>query len=115
MLATTALGTGQFLAGWAIAAAAIAVFLDATKRGDRHATAWGAGVFSLLIVFLPLYVMRRRRSPHAPTTVLAGSRVTLKAPAVRPMDDVMPGSFAVGVGLRGRDSTCRRSLLQAAR
>jgi hypothetical protein len=64
MLATAGLGASQFLVAWAIAGvAAIAVFLDATKRGDRHATAWGAGVFLLLIVFLPLYLIRRRRSP----------------------------------------------------
>jgi hypothetical protein len=64
MLAATGLSTSQFLVAWAIAgAAAIVVFLDATKRGDRHATAWGAGVFLCLIVALPLYLLRRRRSP----------------------------------------------------
>ena len=59
--------TGQFLTAWAIdTAAAIAVFLHANKHGSRHATAWGAGVFLLLIVVLPVYVVharsRRRRS-----------------------------------------------------
>jgi hypothetical protein len=63
VLVASGLGTGQFLVAWAIAGAvAIAVFLDATKRGERHATAWGAGVFLLLIVFLPFYLIRRRRS-----------------------------------------------------
>ena len=64
MLAAATLTTGQFLIAWAIAgAAAIGVFLDASKRGDRHATAWGAGVFLFLIVVLPLYLLRRRRAP----------------------------------------------------
>jgi len=63
MLAASGLGTGQFLIAWAAGAAAIAVFLDATKRGDRHATAWGAGVFLFLIVALPVYLLRRRRPP----------------------------------------------------
>jgi hypothetical protein len=64
MLAATGLTTGQFLVAWTIAgAAAIAVFLDATKRGDRHATAWGAGVFLILIVALPIYLLQRRRPP----------------------------------------------------
>jgi hypothetical protein len=59
--------TGEFLTAWAIAtAAAVAVFLDASKHGSRHATAWGVGVFLFLIVVLPVYVVharsRRRRS-----------------------------------------------------
>jgi hypothetical protein len=64
MLAAAGLSYGQFFVAWAIAgAAATGVFLDATKRGDRHATAWGAGVFLFLIVALPFYLLRRRRAP----------------------------------------------------
>jgi hypothetical protein len=51
----------QFFLAWVVAgAASIAVFLHASKHGNRHATAWGAGVFLALIVFLPLYVLRFR-------------------------------------------------------
>jgi len=51
----------QFFVAWFVAgAASILVFLHASKHGNRHATAWGAGVFLLLIVFLPLYVLRFR-------------------------------------------------------
>jgi hypothetical protein len=51
----------QFFLAWLVAgAASIVVFLHATKHGNRHATAWGAGVFLFLIVFLPLYVIRFR-------------------------------------------------------
>ena len=64
MLAAVSLSTPQFLTAWAVAAAtAIAVFLDANRRGNRHATAWGAGVFLLMIVVLPLYIARRRGTP----------------------------------------------------
>jgi Flp pilus assembly protein TadB len=55
-------GTSQFLVAWAIdTSAAIAVFLHANKHGNRHATAWGIGVFLALIVFLPAYVLRSAR------------------------------------------------------
>ncbi|MGH7190874.1 MAG: hypothetical protein ACREF0_17025 [Acetobacteraceae bacterium] len=61
MIGVTGLSTGQFLLAWAIdSALAIAVFLDATRRGNRHATAWGAGVFLCMIIALPLYLIRRR-------------------------------------------------------
>lgn len=61
MFGVAGLSTGQFLVAWVIAsAAAIAVFLDATRRGNRHATAWGAGVFLCMIVALPLYLIRRQ-------------------------------------------------------
>ena len=59
--------TTDFLVAWAIdTAAAIGVFLHANRRGSRHATAWGIGVFLALIVFLPAYLvhgrmLRRRR------------------------------------------------------
>jgi hypothetical protein len=52
-----------FITAWAIdTAAAIAVFLHAGKHGNRHATAWGIGVFLFLIVFLPAYLWRARRA-----------------------------------------------------
>jgi hypothetical protein len=55
--------TSQLLVGWAIdTAAAIAVFLHADKRGNKHATAWGIGVFLALIVFLPAYLIRTARA-----------------------------------------------------
>jgi len=51
----------QFVAAWAIAAAvAIAVFLHAGKHGSRHATAWGIGVFLVMIVVLPAYLVHTR-------------------------------------------------------
>jgi hypothetical protein len=51
--------SAEFLVAWAIdTAAAIAVFLHANKRGSRHATAWGIGVFLFLIVALPAYLIR---------------------------------------------------------
>jgi hypothetical protein len=59
--------TSEFLVAWAIdTAAAVAVFLHANKRGSRHATAWGIGVFLFLILALPAYLIRssylRRRA-----------------------------------------------------
>ena len=58
-----AVTTSQLLVGWAIdTAAAIAVFLHANKHGSRHATAWGIGVFLALIVFLPIYLVKARRT-----------------------------------------------------
>jgi hypothetical protein len=53
--------TATFLIAWAIdALAAILVFLHADKRGNRHATWWGAGVFLFLIPVLPIYLFRNR-------------------------------------------------------
>jgi hypothetical protein len=60
------LTTGQFLVAWALAgAASIAVFLHANRKGVPHPTAWGVGVFLVLGLALPLYVisyLRRKRS-----------------------------------------------------
>jgi len=54
----------QFLVAWAVAgAAAIGVFLHANRHNVAHATAWGIGVFLVLGLALPLYVvvyLRRR-------------------------------------------------------
>ncbi len=53
---------GQLLVAWALAsAAAIAVFLHANRHGVQHATAWGIGVFLVLALALPLYVIHYRR------------------------------------------------------
>ena len=55
-----------FLAAWAITAAvAITVFLHATKRGNRHATAWGIGVFLFMILVLPIYILRCTFRPRS--------------------------------------------------
>jgi hypothetical protein len=56
-----------FWVGLAIAAAAgIVVGLDARRRGDPYAPAWGLGVFLLLALVLPLYIFRVRRSKQLP-------------------------------------------------
>lgn len=42
----------------------LAVFSHASKRGNRHATAWGVVVFLLpaaVIVYLAVYLLTRRR------------------------------------------------------
>jgi hypothetical protein len=55
------LSTQAFLLAWAIdTTAAILVFLHANKRGSRHATAWGVGVFLALGFALPAYVVHSR-------------------------------------------------------
>jgi hypothetical protein len=56
---------GVFIAG----CVAIWVVLDATRRGKSRGAAlgWGAGVFLMLIVFLPLYLVFRDKT--APTAV----------------------------------------------
>jgi hypothetical protein len=53
------ISTPALLTVWATAAAvAITVFLYATRRGNRHATAWGVGVFLFMIPVLPIYILR---------------------------------------------------------
>jgi len=44
---------------------AITVFLHATKRGNRHATAWGIGVFLFMILVLPIYILRCTFRPRS--------------------------------------------------
>jgi hypothetical protein len=62
-----ALTTPAFLLVWAIdTTAAILVFLHANKRGSRHASAWGIGVFLALGIALPAYVVHSRR--HKPSS-----------------------------------------------
>jgi hypothetical protein len=54
----------EFLVAWALAGgAATGVFLHANRHRVAHATAWGIGVFLVLGLALPLYVIyyRRRR------------------------------------------------------
>lgn len=55
---------GVFIAG----CVAIWVVLDAIRHGKSRAAAlgWGAGVFLLLIVFLPLYLVLRDKTQTAP-------------------------------------------------
>jgi Flp pilus assembly protein TadB len=56
------LSTPEFLVAWAVAGgAAIAVFLHAERHRVGHATAWGIGVFLILGLALPLYVIHYRR------------------------------------------------------
>jgi hypothetical protein len=56
----------EFLFAWAVdTAAAVAVFLHASRHGSKHATAWGAFVFLALIVGLPAYLIHARRSRRA--------------------------------------------------
>jgi membrane protein implicated in regulation of membrane protease activity len=56
------LTTPAFLVAWALAGgAAIAVFLHANRHSVGHATAWGIGVFLVLGLALPLYVIHYRR------------------------------------------------------
>jgi hypothetical protein len=63
---------GVFIAG----CVAVWVVLDATRRGKSRAAAlgWGAGVFLMLIVFLPLYfVLRDKTAPVTPTKTEAAT------------------------------------------
>jgi hypothetical protein len=56
------LTTAEFLVAWAVAGgAATAVFLHAERHRVGHATAWGIGVFLVLGLALPLYVIHYRR------------------------------------------------------
>ena len=56
------LSTPEFLVAWVLAAgAALGVFLHANRHGVGHATAWGIGVFLILGLALPLYVLHYRR------------------------------------------------------
>lgn len=48
-----------FLLSVAIAAAlAMAVFAHASKRGDKHATAWGIATFLFAGIAIPVYLIR---------------------------------------------------------
>jgi drug/metabolite transporter (DMT)-like permease len=50
---------GQFLVALAIGiAAALFVFRDAEKRGNKRATAWGIAAFLASGVVLPVYFIR---------------------------------------------------------
>jgi hypothetical protein len=62
------LSFGQFLVVVSLSAAAsLAVFAHADRRGNKHATAWGIATFLALGIAVPLYLIRywlrtRRRS-----------------------------------------------------
>ena len=60
---------GVFIAG----CVALWVVLDAMRHGKSRAVAmsWGAGVFLLLIVFLPLYLVLRDKTQTAPLQTAA--------------------------------------------
>jgi hypothetical protein len=53
------LNFGQFLLVLVLSAAAsMAVFAHADRRGNKHATAWGIATFLALGVAVPLYFIR---------------------------------------------------------
>ncbi|MDX6411507.1 MAG: hypothetical protein QOE91_1023 [Gaiellaceae bacterium] len=60
--------TPTFVAMWATwSVAATLVFLHANKRGSKHATAWGMGVFFAFAIVLPVYLVHNwRRKPSGP-------------------------------------------------
>jgi len=67
MLIAATLTTPTFLTAWALdTTAAIFIFLHASNRGSRHATAWGISVFFALALALPIYVVHGRR--HKPSS-----------------------------------------------
>jgi uncharacterized membrane protein len=50
---------GAFIISVAIAAAlAMAVFAHASKRGNKHATAWGIATFLFAGIAIPVYLIR---------------------------------------------------------
>jgi hypothetical protein len=56
------ISSGQFLAAFALAAAAgTATFFHAERNRIRHASAWASFVFLFLIVGLPTYLVHVRR------------------------------------------------------
>ncbi len=53
------LSFGEFVIVTALAAAAsLAVFAHADRHGNKHATAWGIGVFLAAGIVVPLYFIR---------------------------------------------------------
>lgn len=59
----THLSTANIVFAWAVASGtALLVFLHANKRGSKHATAWGIGVFLFLVIVLPVYIFHSWRS-----------------------------------------------------
>ncbi len=53
------LTTGEFLLTLALAiGAALIVFRDAERRGNKRATAWGIGAFLAVGIVLPVYFVR---------------------------------------------------------
>jgi hypothetical protein len=62
------LSTTNIIIAWGIASgSALLVFLHADKRGSKHPTAWGIGVFLALAIVLPVYVFHSwRKKPSGP-------------------------------------------------
>lgn len=59
MQAVGSISPAAFLLSVAIAAAlAMAVFAHASKRGDKHATAWGIATFLFAGIAIPVYLIR---------------------------------------------------------
>ena len=60
--------TSTFLLLWSVwTIGATLVFLHANKRGSKHATAWGMGVFFLFALVLPVYLIHSwRNKPSGP-------------------------------------------------
>jgi hypothetical protein len=60
--------TTQGVIAWGVATLlAVLVFLHANKRGSKHATPWGIGVFLVPPIVLPVYLFYSWRSkPSGP-------------------------------------------------
>jgi predicted amidophosphoribosyltransferase len=56
---------------------ALWTYKDAKRRGMQGAGGWAAGVFLLLIVFLPLYLAQRKPLAGGPIYICAGCRNTV--------------------------------------
>jgi hypothetical protein len=85
-LASSAAGLppGFWLGAGVAAVAGIVVFLDARRRANSNAAAWGVGVFLMLAVVLPLYVFRVRRNARTGgQQTSAGERQGQAAPVPR--------------------------------
>ena len=61
-MVAAALTSGEFLAAFAVAAAAgTAVFFHAERNKIKHPSAWASAVFLFLAIGLPLYALHVRR------------------------------------------------------
>ena len=68
MTAAANLSPANIVFAWTVATlVAVAVFTHASKRGSKHATAWGIGTFLFMVLVLPAYVFHAWRSkPSGP-------------------------------------------------